>query len=37
MSGQGKWAAIGAVVVVAGLACFVWAAKHRRNGTTEAN
>lgn len=37
MSGQGKWAAIGAVVVVAGLACFVWAAKHHRTGTTEAN
>jgi hypothetical protein len=37
MSGQGKWAAIGAVVVVAGLACFAWAAKHHRNGTTEAN
>jgi hypothetical protein len=37
MSGQGKWAAIGAVVVVAGLACLVWAAKHHRNGTPEAN
>ena len=37
MSGQGKWAAIGAVVVVAGLACFVWAVKHHRNATTEAN
>ena len=37
MSGQGKWAAIGAVVVVAGLACFVWAAKQHRTGTTEAN
>ncbi len=37
MSGQGKWAAIGAVMVVAGLACFVWAARHRRTGTTEAN
>jgi vacuolar-type H+-ATPase subunit I/STV1 len=37
MSGQGKWAAIGAVVLVAGLACFVWAAKHHRNGTIEAN
>jgi hypothetical protein len=37
MSGQGEWAAIGAVMVVAGLACFVWAAKHHRNGTTEAN
>jgi hypothetical protein len=37
MSGQGEWAAIGAVVVVAGLACFVWAAKRHRHGTTEAN
>jgi hypothetical protein len=37
MSGQGKWVAIGAVVVVAGLACFVSAAKRRRNGTTQAN
>jgi hypothetical protein len=37
MSGQGKWTAIGAVVVVAGLACFMWAAKHHRPGTTEAN
>jgi hypothetical protein len=37
MSGQGKWAAIGAVVVLAGVACFVWAAKHHRTGTTEAN
>ena len=37
MSGQGKWAAIEAVVVLAGLACFVWAAKHHRTGTTEAN
>jgi hypothetical protein len=32
MSGQGKWAVIGAVVVVAGLACLAWAARHHRKG-----
>jgi hypothetical protein len=37
MSGQGKWAAIGALVVVVGLACFVWAARRRRKGTTESS
>jgi hypothetical protein len=37
MSGQGKWAAIGAVVVVVGLACFAWAARHHRKGTTESS
>jgi hypothetical protein len=37
MSGQGKWLAIGVLVVVAGLACFVSAAKRHRNGTTQAN
>jgi hypothetical protein len=37
MSGQGKWAAIGTVVVVAGLACFAWAARHHRRGTTESS
>lgn len=35
MSGQGKWAVIGAVVVVAGLACFAWAARHHRRRTTQ--
>ena len=35
MSGQGKWAVIGAVVVMAGLACLAWAASHHRKGTTE--
>jgi hypothetical protein len=35
MSGQGKWAAIGAAVVVGGLACFAWAVRHHRKGTTE--
>jgi hypothetical protein len=37
MSGQGKWAVIGAVVVVVGLACFAWAARHHRRGTTESS
>ena len=37
MSGQGKWAVIGAVVVVVGLACFAWAARHKRKGTTESS
>jgi hypothetical protein len=37
MSGQGKWAVIGAVAVVAGLACVAWAAQHRRKGTTESS
>jgi hypothetical protein len=34
MSGQGQWAVIGGVVVVVGLTCFVWAARHHRKGTT---
>ena len=34
MSGEGKWAVIGAVVVVVGLAFLTWAARHRRNDTT---
>ena len=37
MSGQGKWAVIGAVVVGVGLACFAWAARHHRKGTTESS
>jgi hypothetical protein len=37
MSGQGKWAAIGAVVVAVGLACFAWAARHHRKSTTESS
>jgi hypothetical protein len=37
MSGQGKWAAIGTVAVVVGLACFAWAARHHRRGTTESS
>jgi hypothetical protein len=37
MSGQGKWAVIGAVVVVVGLACFAWAARYHRKGTTESS
>jgi vacuolar-type H+-ATPase subunit I/STV1 len=37
MSGQGKWAVIGALVVVVGLACFAWATRHHRKGTTEAS
>jgi hypothetical protein len=37
MSGQGKWAAIGAVVVVVGLAFFAWAARHHRKGPTESS
>jgi len=31
MSGQGKWGVIGAIAVVLGLACFAWAARHRRS------
>jgi hypothetical protein len=34
MSGQGKWAVIGAVLVAAGLACFAWAVRHHRKGMT---
>ena len=37
MSGQGKWTVIGAVVVVVGLACLAWAARHHRKGTTESS
>jgi hypothetical protein len=37
MSGQGKWAVIGAVVVVVGVACFAWAARHHRKGTIESS
>jgi predicted tellurium resistance membrane protein TerC len=34
MSGEGKWAVIGAVVVAIGLVCLAWAARQRRTGTT---
>jgi hypothetical protein len=34
MSGQATWAIIGAVAVVAGLACLAWAARHRRKAGT---
>jgi hypothetical protein len=37
MSGQGKWAVVGAVTVVVGLACFAWAARHHRKRTTESS
>jgi hypothetical protein len=37
MSGQGKWAVVGAVVVVVGLACFAWAARHHRKATAESS
>jgi hypothetical protein len=37
MSGQGKWAVIGGVVVVAGLTSFAWAARHHRKGTTDSS
>jgi hypothetical protein len=32
MSGEGKWGVIGVVVVLAGLACLVWAVLHHRRG-----
>jgi hypothetical protein len=35
MSGQGKWAVVGAIAVLLGLACFAWAARHHRKGTAE--
>jgi len=37
MSGQGKWAVIGAVAVLAGLTCFAWAARHHRKDTAESS
>jgi hypothetical protein len=37
MSGQSKWAVIGSVVVVMGLVCLAWAARHHRKGTTESS
>jgi hypothetical protein len=33
MSGQGKWAVVGAVAVLVGVACFAWAARRHRKGT----
>jgi multisubunit Na+/H+ antiporter MnhB subunit len=35
MSGEGKWAIVGAVLIAVGLASLIWAAAHRRNDTTE--
>jgi hypothetical protein len=35
MSGQGKWAVIGGIVVAVGLLCVAWAARHHRKGTTD--
>jgi hypothetical protein len=35
MSGQGKWAVVGVIAVLLGLACFAWAARHHRKATTE--
>ncbi len=35
MSGEGKWAVIGAVMVVVGLTCLVWAASRYRKGSAE--
>jgi hypothetical protein len=37
MSGQGKWAVVGAVVVLLGVVCFAWAARHHRKGTAESS
>ncbi len=37
MSGQSKWAVVGAVFVTVGLACFAWAARQRRKRTTESS
>ena len=37
MSGQGKWAVVGAVAILVGLASFAWAARHHRKGTTESS
>ena len=37
MSGQGKWTVVGAITVLLGLACFAWAARHRRKATTESS
>jgi hypothetical protein len=37
MSGQSKWAVVGAVFVAVGLACFAWAARHHRKRTTESS
>ncbi len=37
MSGQGKWAVVGAVAVLVGVACFAWAARRHRKGTIESS
>ena len=33
MSGEGKWAVFGAVLVLVGLACIAWAVRRRRGST----
>lgn len=35
MSGEGKWAVVGAVLIAVGLASLVWAAVRRKSGTAE--
>jgi hypothetical protein len=35
MSGEGKWGVIGVVVVLAGLACLVWAARHNKRDVSD--
>ncbi len=35
MSGEGKWGVIGVVVVLAGLACLIWAARHGRKNVSD--
>jgi uncharacterized membrane protein YidH (DUF202 family) len=37
MSGQGRWAVIGAILVVVGLAFLAWAVRHRRRLTTDSS
>lgn len=35
MSGEGKWAIVGAVLIAVGLASLAWAAARRRNDTAD--
>jgi hypothetical protein len=35
MSGEGKWAIVGAVIIAVGLASLVWAAVRRRGESAE--